>query len=319
MEVVNGFRKETRRVAHAEEKKNIVVTIKPLEGLVLAIAKDTIKLERLLPDYASLHNYHFRPSDIRKIKKAALIFRIDEDMERFLSPLLATLQQSKVISLADDPHIQHLEITTSEKNTNESHNEHEHAHQHDNQDLHLWMSPHNGMVMAKKITEELSLLNPQYQFTYQQNLAQLTDEINQFSHNFQIEIKPLQQTPYLVFHDAWHHFSHRFQLNKLASINLHADIQLGVKTMIKTRKKIQQSHATCLFSQPLFRPKTIDTLTEGFDIKTIELDVLGSHLKTTPDLYLNLLRYTAQQIKYCLSDLNPEVNANMRGKILFSQ
>ena len=101
--------------AHADEKKNVVVTIKPLEGLVLAIAKNTVKLDRLLPDYTSLHNYHFRPSDIRKIKKAALIFRIDDNMERFLSPLLATLQQSKVVSLADDPHIQHLPINSSKK------------------------------------------------------------------------------------------------------------------------------------------------------------------------------------------------------------
>jgi zinc transport system substrate-binding protein len=284
--------------AHADEKKNVVVTIKPLEGLVLAIAKNTVNIERLLPDYTSLHHYHFRPSDIRKIKKAALIFRIDEDMERFLSPLLATLQQSKVISLADNPHIQHLPITSSTKNTNDSHDEHD--HQHGNQDLHIWMSPHNGIIMAKSITHELSQLNPQYQLIYQQNLAQLTLDIKQFSKKFQIEAKPLQQTPYLVFHDAWHHFSHSFQLNKLASINLHADIQPGVKTIIKTRKKIQQSHASCLFSQPLFRPKTVDTLTEGFDIKTVELDVLGSHLKITPDLYLNLLRYTAQQIKHCL-------------------
>ena len=291
--------------ADAEEKKNIVVTIKPLEGLVQAIAKETINIQRLLPDYTSLHNYHFRPSDIRKIKKAALIFRIDEDMERFLSPLLATLQQNKVISLADDPEIQHLAIMPSERKTKKSHNEHEHEHQHGNQDLHLWMSPYNGIIMAKKITNELSKLNPQYKQRYQKNLAQLTQAISQFSSNFQMEAKSLQQKPYLVFHDAWHHFGHSFQLNKLASINLHADIQLGIKTIMDTRKQIKQSHASCLFSQPLFRPKTISILTEGFDIKTVELDVLGSHLKTTPDLYLNLLRYTAQQIKHCLSDQNP--------------
>ncbi len=291
-------------IADADEKKNIVVTIKPLQGLVLAIAKDTVNIQRLLPDYASLHNYHFRPSDIRKLNQAHLIFRIDEDMEQFLSPLLHTLKHNKIISLADDPHIQHLAIIDEKEE--DSHQAHkadndEHTHHHGNQDLHLWMSPQNGIVMAKKIASTLSQLNPQYALIYQQNLSQLTQQIHQFTANFHIESKPLQKKPYLVFHDAWHHFSHTFQLNKLANINFHADIQLGAKTIYHTRRQIQQLNAHCLFSQPQFRPKTIATLIEGFDIKTEELDVLGSHLKITPDLYLNLLRYTANQIRNCLS------------------
>lgn len=296
--------------AQTSEKKQIVVTIKPLQGLVQAIAKDTVNIERLLPDYASLHHYHFRPSDIRKVKTADIVFRIDANMERFLSPLLATLPYQRVISLADIPQLILLPATNTnniatkinhaEEEQDADHSDHD-EHQHGDQDLHIWMSPQNGIIMARKITAVLSKLNPQYQYFYQQNLVALTREINQFTQDFQRQAKQFQHTPYLVFHDAWNYFSTTFQLRKLASINLHTDIQLGVKTMLQTRKKIKQSQAACLFSEPHFRSKTVATLIEGFAIKTLELDTLGSHLKKSDDLYLQLLRYTAKQIKNCLS------------------
>jgi len=289
-------------------KKEIIVTIKPLQGLVQAIAKDTVNIQRLLPDYASLHHYHFRPSDIHKVKAADIVFRIDEHMERFLSPLLTTLPQHRVISLADIPQLSLLPVINTVINTesivkkiDHTEEEHHHEHQHGNQDLHIWMSPQNGIVMAQKITAVLSSLNPQYSHFYQNNLVDLTKKINQFTQRFQRQAKQFQHKPYLVFHDAWNYFSTSFHLHKLASINLHTDIQLGVKTMLKTRKRIKQSQAVCLFSEPHFRPKTVTTLIEGFAIKTIELDTLGSHLKSNDDLYLELLRYTAKQIRNCLS------------------
>jgi zinc transport system substrate-binding protein len=278
-------------------KKNIVVTIKPLEGLVRAIAKDSVNIQRLLPDYVSLHHYHFRPSDLRKIKTADILFRIDEEMERFLSPVLKTHYHPHVVSLADDPNIKLLATRT--KNTHEEQTP-DNAHHHGAQDLHIWMSPYNGIVMADKITTELSRLNPHYQAFYQQNAEILKKKINHFTQRFQQQIRPLQHKPYLVFHDSWHYFANTFQLEKIATINLHPDLQLGVRTLMRTRRQIGQGQAQCLFIEPSFRPKTIQTLVEGFSIKTMELDTLGSHLKDGDDLYLDLLRYTAQQIKNCL-------------------
>ena len=279
-------------------KKNIVVTIKPLEGLVRAIAKDSVMIQRLLPDYVSLHHYHFRPSDLRKIKLADKIFRIDEEMERFLSPVLKEYPHSGVISLADNSKIK-LRSTRTESEDEHHHHEPS-AHAHGGQDLHIWMSPHNGIVMAEQITKELSLLNPHHASFYRHNLEVLKKKINHFMHQFQQQVKPLQNQPYLVFHDSWSYFATTFQLKKLATINLHSDLQLGVRTMIKTRRQIEQLQVKCLFTEPYFRPKTISTLIEGFSIKTTELDTLGSHLKSGDDLYLDLLRYTAQQIKNCL-------------------
>ena len=288
----------TPSIFASDKNLNVVVTIKPIEALVLAIAKDTVNMQRLLPDYASLHDYHFRPSDIRKLHNADLIFRIDEDMESFLTPLFKTLKKTDIISLADNPDIQ----LHSFKATDEQHADHHHGshHHHHSKDLHIWMSPQNGIVMAKAISQELAKKNPLYADFYAKNLATLTQKIEQFTQDFSRKSKAFHKKSYIVFHDAWFYFSQSFHLNKLATISLHADIQAGAKTIHDTRQIIAESHASCLFSQPNFRPKTVNILVEGLTIKTAKIDALASHLKTSPNLYLDLLNDTAQQVTQCL-------------------
>lgn len=291
--------------ALAEHRKaNIVATIKPIEGLIRAIAEDTVNIQRLIPDYASLHNYHFRPSDIRKLNNADIIFRIDENMENFLTPLLSKTPD-KVHSLADAPNMTLLPINQSFMSSLHSHDKETHTHQHShddhNVDLHIWMSPQNGVAMAAAITHVLSQLQPQHSKRYQQNFKQLSNEIDLFNKRFMEEAKGYKNTPYLVFHDSWRYFSHAFKLKKLATINLNAEVQAGARTLYRTRQQIKRLHAHCLFSEPNFRPKTINTLIEGFEIKTAEIDSLASHLTTSPRLYLDLMQYTAEKVKACLS------------------
>ncbi|MCK5895374.1 MAG: zinc ABC transporter substrate-binding protein [Cocleimonas sp.] len=287
--------------ATADTKKiNVVVTIKPLEALVLAIAKDTVNIQRLLPDYASLHDYHFRPSDIKKIKHAHVVFRIDEAMERFLSPLFQNLNQTPLISLADIPNIHLLPLQTSAETPAQPVQAQGHHHQH-NIDFHIWMSPKNGIVMAKKIMQVLSELNPHYQAQYEKNFNKLQYDINQFTQKFSSESNVFKNRAYLVFHDSWGHFSQAFHLHKLATINLHSELQIGARTLYNTRQYLKKSKATCLFTEANFRPRMVKTLVEGFDIKIENIDPLASHLKPSPHLYLDLLRDTAQHIKHCLS------------------
>ena len=70
-----------------QNKLQIVTTIKPLQAIVTAISADIADSHQLIPDSASPHSYSFKPSDIRKVKRANVIFRIDEHLEVMLSPV----------------------------------------------------------------------------------------------------------------------------------------------------------------------------------------------------------------------------------------
>lgn len=295
----------TLSISALAAKPTVVVSIKPIEGLVLAIAGDTVTTERLLPDYTSLHHYSFRPSDIRKIKAADIIFHIDNNIEQFLTPLLHQLDREKIIALSKADNIQLLPITPSFKKTDNlrkpfTQNKSEVINPH-NTDYHIWMSPQNGIAMAEKIVLILSKIQPQHTLIYQQNLKNLREKLNTFTRTFRIKAKAVQNKPYLVFHDSWQYFANEFQLRKLATVNLNADVQPGIKTILNTRQRIMRLQTGCLFSEPNFRPRTIKVLLEGSNTKSVEIDSLASHLSTSSDLYLNLMYDTAERIENCLS------------------
>ncbi len=75
-------------------KPLIVSTIKPIHALVYAIAGGNgspLEIRQLLPDGASPHHYALKPSDMRTLESAKVVFRIGSGLETFLDKPLASL------------------------------------------------------------------------------------------------------------------------------------------------------------------------------------------------------------------------------------
>ncbi|MEJ2395638.1 MAG: zinc ABC transporter substrate-binding protein, partial [Candidatus Thiodiazotropha sp.] len=74
----------------------------------------------------------------------------------------------------------------------------------------------------------------------------------------------------------------------------------GARHIHELRSKITRLQARCIFSEPQFRPKLVETLIEGTDAKVGQLDPLGSDLDAGPDAYFLLMRRLAENIIECL-------------------
>ena len=328
---------------NADNNKNqlqIVTTIKPIQALVFAIIDDVdiAQSQQLIPDFASPHHYSFKPSDIRKIKKADIIFRIDEQFEMMLNPSFAHAQDKNtpIISLADALGIsllpsskkhraehgvihntteesKHSSEHSSEHSLNghhkeqqtKQHNEHDERNEHSehNLDMHIWTSPDNAIAMAKQITRSLSQINPENKTQYEENLQHLLGKIKTSIKKTKAQLKTVQQSPYIVFHDSWQYFGHYFSLNKPTVVNFHEGISVGAKTIHNVRKKIKSKNIHCVFSSTGLNPARIIALTENMqNVKTVEIDVLARTLPINKDTYVNWLNTMGQQIKHCLTE-----------------
>ena len=78
----------------------IVVSIKPLHSWVQAIVGDTANLQLLVQGAHSPHHYHLKPSQLKALHKADVVFYIDDHYEFFLNSALASLPAS-VKKIAD--------------------------------------------------------------------------------------------------------------------------------------------------------------------------------------------------------------------------
>ena len=87
----------------------------------------------------------------------------------------------------------------------------------------------------------------------------------------------------------------------IGSIAVSPEVMPGAERLRELRKKISELNATCVFSEPQFEPKLVDTLIDGTGARTGLLDPLGASLTKGPDLYFQLLRNMASSFKKCLT------------------
>lgn len=302
-----------------QEQLSVLSSIKPVHVLVLAVADGLVDAEQLIPDFASPHHYNFKPSELRKIGKADVIFRIDPTLEVMLNRLLLERAASiPVISLADAPGItflpvsgKHPEDHAGEENQSQDQVAEVRAGDGDtlqdrqSNNMHIWTSPHNVRAMIRQISQTLSELDPQNRKQYEINSSAFIERLDQTVERLRLRLEPLKERPYLVFHNSWHYFAREFGLRDPIIASRQESVLPGAKTIPIIRKQIQSQSIHCLFTQPNMNKGWVKTLTENLGhIKVVEIDVTASRFNTTSSTYIDWLEYLGQQVVSCIGE-NP--------------
>ena len=315
-----------------EQNLNIVSTIKPVQMIVAAIAGDKAESYQLIPDNASPHNYSFKPSDIRKLKQADVIFRIDEHMEAMLTPAFENVPNTTpLVSLAENSAIRLLEVGEHHDH-GKSHVEHkresthdDHGHEnHDNVDFHIWTSPQNAQAMASAIAKVLIELDPENKSIYQRNLKMFVEKLKAEVATILVILEKQREKEYIVFHDSWQYFAQSFKLQKPTVVSLNEGFSAGAKTIALLKEKLNKDRISCVFYDPTVAPAQLALLrdlkesvgnnsanqqnNQSSTIRTIELDVLGQHFTINKNstenmnVYIDWLRTMANQVNICLGE-----------------
>ena len=286
-------------------KLNVVSTIKPVHSIVVALAGDLVNHSQIVPDFSSPHDYSFRPSDIRKIKHADIIFQIDENMEAILQPALALkAKETPLVSLVDEAEIKLLPMIQkgSKDSANIENNEEKkhQGHHHGNVNYHVWTSAKNTLLMAQAIKKALAKKDPKHAGQYQENLEQFTRSLQSTDQQISQQLKGLDNKPYIVFHNSWPYFAKDYNLQEPRAISLHEGVSLDVKTLINIRKTIKMDKVGCVFSGSEVNPKQLAVLIENLPVKTSEIDVLQRHYPLTKKTTTDWFKGIAQKVKTCL-------------------
>lgn len=289
--------------AHAEAPR-VVVTIKPVHALVAHIMEGVAQPDLLVKGQSSPHTYALRPSETRTLYAADAFFRISDGIEPFTAKLVGALPgRVSVISLINAPDLQRLPRRTS--TTFETHHHAGHDHdKHDDADAmdgHVWLDPVNARSLARHIQTVLSKRFPPYDAAFKRNWHSLDEKLADLDTSIAAELAPLKDKPFVVYHDAFQYFEHRYELKAVGSIYVSQDIAPGAKRLSDLRRQIAQTKAVCLFAEPASDPRMLNTIAEGSTLRTGVLDAEGLALEAGPELYFNLMRGLAKGLKDCLA------------------
>lgn len=293
----------------------VVASVVPVHSIVAAVMGDTGTPELLLEGSMSEHRAVFTPSQIAALGGADLVFIVGHGLEAKLAQISGSdaVNGKRFIELADAPGLATLPVRQGGAWEPDDH-DHDHGHDHGHEtgdthagegvlafDPHVWLDPENAKAMARMVAAELAKADPANAAAYAANAKAFEAETDRTSAAIAAELAPVKDKPFIVFHDAYHYFEEHFGLRGVGSISDVSAQAPSAERLAEVRDKITASKAACVFREPQYDDKVVQTVIEGTPARQGVLDPLGATLTPGPGAYPQLLKNLSAALRDCLS------------------
>ena len=283
---------------------NVVVTIKPIHSLAAAILEGVTEPKLLLDGAASPHAYALKPSDAEALSRADAIIRVSENLEVFLERSIATLpEKARVIDLDKTPGLTLLPVRHNgglQDASRGSEDADGHEHDHGPIDVHFWLDPVNAIIIAGYLARQFGEMDPEHATLYRANAEKLEARLAALDEELKAILQGVSNKPFIVFHDVTQYLEKRYGLNGLGAVTLSPERPPGARRLAQIRQEIANAKAICVFSEPQFPPKLVETLIDGTQAKRGVLDEIGATIPAGPGQYFEFMRADAESLAVCL-------------------
>ena len=295
----------------------VVASVKPVHSLVAGVMGDVATPALLVSGGRSPHTHSLAPSDAAGLTEADLVVWVGPALEAFLTrPVANLVEPSATLRLTEADGVRLLETRDSGVWAGDR------AHDQvadgraeaadgaagaadrpppDRTDPHIWLDPANAEAIVGAVAERLQRLDPGNAGTYAANAAEMRERIAAVDARVREIVAPVRDLPHAVFHDAYHYFQRRYDLNAVGSVTLSPDRQPSARRIQAIRETLRQRETACIFREPQFAPDLVRTVAEGTPVRVGVLDPLGAALEPGPGLYPALMRKLARSLRDCLA------------------
>ena len=291
----------------------VVVDVPPVHSIVARVMEGVAEPTLLLAPGASPHDYALRPSDAQAIAQAGLLVWVGPSLDPWLAEAADALGGGARLILTEDAGVTLLPFRSRPPlfEDADAEDEHDHGHEahageaghaHDEHiDPHIWLDPRNAAAIADASAAALAEIDPENADRYAANAADFGREAADLESELSVKLAPSRHRGYVVFHDAYQYLENRFDLPSAGWILLGDGARPGAARVAALRETLQTSDVVCVFSEPEFEPKLVDTLIEGTGVRRGRLDGLGLGLQPGPGLWPALMHGLADGLGACLA------------------
>ena len=280
------------KIVVAQSTPSIVVSIKPIHSIVTKIMDGVTKPELLLDSNNSAHTFHLKPSQIKMISNADLVIVISENFELGLRKALKNINEDSHLKISElDQLLIHNSRGEAIYNKNEDSSKF---------DFHLWLDVNNMQLIATYISNIIIELDPKNEHIYSENLKELNLELDELKEQIKQQLAPFSSTPFAIYSDTLQYFEKSLELKRPVIITPFHGAGLSIKRTIDAKRKIKDLNISCLIYDTEVKAKQLRVLSEGLNLKSFKIDILGNEFTPGPDQYFNLMKKTSSQLSLCL-------------------
>ncbi len=279
----------------AQAQPTIIATIHPLAAVLDEIAAPRTKVVRLLPAGASPHTFEPRPSDVRTVESAAVLFYISPGLDGFAARLPAP-RKVAVIDFLPESYILHGRHSHEEtKNNNTLHNSsHETGSDHEEGvDPHFWTDPQAVKATIPGIVTTLCSIDAEGCSHYQTRGKQFAKDLDKLDLETAATLKPVKSTPFLLAYPFLTYFIHRYKLRHAGTIVTVPGKEPSPRDLARTIKLGLKQKIRMIYTMPQLPQRPADVVAESIHAKVHVIDPIGQ----PPMRYRDIIEAIAKTLR----------------------
>lgn len=286
----------------------VVATIKPIHSIAANVMAGIADPRLLLDAAVSEHTAQLTPSQVEAMKNADLIVVVGENLEAFLHKALQNpdIAHKNLFQAGEVPDLKLLPVRNGglwephHDGDEEGGEDPDHDGAHGGNDPHIWMDPENAKLIARALAKTLSGLDQENAARYEANAEKFAGDLDKLSAEIRAAVKPVSDKRYIVFHDAYQYFEARFGMSPAGSITVNPEVTPGARRIKEIHDRIAETNAACVFAEPQFESKYVETVIEGTSAKASVLDGLGAKEPAGTQAYAGMMHKFVTALTQCL-------------------
>jgi zinc transport system substrate-binding protein len=269
---------------------DVVVSLKPLELLVQAIATPGTNVTTLVGPGDNPHNYSMKPSQRRALAEARVIFWVGPQLETFLTRILNSEDfraRAQALSNEDSAEAQ------------DHHHDHHHGDE-DGTDPHIWIDPALALEMAEKIHATLKALPGADKATLDANLARFEQALARKESEIRTQLEPARDISLFTYHNAFSHFARHYNLTLAGILNPNPELSAGARHIAEIQQQLRAATRPCLMTEQPFNKDNWAPIVGDLNVTFSDWDPLATGIKADQDGYLAFQQSLADAVAQCL-------------------
>ena len=301
---------------------NVTVTIKPIHALVAQVMEGVGTPALLVTGASSPHTYALKPSDAKALYASDVVFRVSEAVEPFTGRIVKALPENvRVVTLSEAPGVEQLDVRAGDTFEAHAHGQDAHDDDHGAEADRSTRRRRSIITTSTPPTTATSGWTPPTPATWWRRSPASSPRSRRktrsasrrtrptpppgstaLEKSITAELAPIKGRPFVVFHDAYQYFEHRFGLTAVGSITVSPEVQPSAKRLTEIRRKIAALDARCVFAEPRFQPNLVNAVIEGTQAHSGTLDPEGTMIDPGPEAYATLIKNLAAGLRSCLGE-----------------
>jgi len=280
------------------EPPAVVADIPAVHALAAQVMAGLGEPALILSGGADPHDFQLRPSQVRALAGADLVFWIGPELTPGLARALEGAGAAdRAVELLAVPGTRLLETGGAEGAHDAGHD-----HDHGTIDPHAWLDPANARVWVAEMADRLAEVDPENAPRYAANAATTEAALTALEVELRATLAPAQGKALFVQHDAYGYFASAFGLSIAGALSGGDAASPGAAHLAQIRAQIRGQIGTgpaCVFAEAGHDPALARAMAGETGAWLGTLDPEGLALDPGPGHHADLLRGLAAEIARC--------------------